>query len=82
MFWQNYSKIEGFDEQDWDYEDLQRNYQDFFDFEVALDSRYLDNLDNFHLTEGCLFLLTWHPRRSSSCSSWSGSCTAGQGKRS
>ena len=38
MFWQNYSKIEGFDEQDWDYDDLQRNYQDFFDFEVVLES--------------------------------------------
>jgi len=33
MFWQNYSKIEGFDDEDWGYEDFERNYQDFFDFE-------------------------------------------------
>lgn len=38
MFWQNYSKIEGFDDEDWGYEDFERNYQDFFDFEVVMDS--------------------------------------------
>jgi len=33
MFWQNYTRIEDFGNDDWDYQDYERNFQDFFDFE-------------------------------------------------
>jgi len=33
MYWHNYSNIEGYQENDWEYQDYEKNFQDFFDFE-------------------------------------------------